>query len=456
MECLYLRVGLGLDVRADFKVIKVGAKENLNEADNLSVIVSSMSSPTTTLPCTFELNDSDTVSILVKAEDLKIGEYRIEFSYTKVNSDREPSDEPFCVDVEAFKVVAYNSDLGGYNTSPYLTVQQVELSATLSSSYVSVSSSSGGGSSVKSIVTNYNGTTEMESNTEYQYESNAEEITMLLSSGTEGVVNSYTLRFTTGSTPPTVTLPEGVTWINHEPIIESNCTYLIEIEEGLATIQGTGIALAHHDFIEKWNTACGDYGSYNTTTKYFELNGLDDITYDQAVEIYTYSNTYNGETNNVCNRGRTNIPQQAGYANTTNDPERSFTNSFSAPNAEFYRISGIIGSLDHAFYDPSSSAPITEIDGTFDADKVFSSSDAAYSPQLCYLTDFTVTSHTKNLYFNGLPSISRATLRHVFEMKSDSSIATSIYLTETAYRYLTSVDLGYAIYMNITLVTIPD
>lgn len=41
-------------------------------------------------------------------------------------------------------------------------------------------------------------------------------------------------------------------------------------------------------FIDIWNTACGSYGSYNATTGFFELNGLTDITYEEALKIDSY------------------------------------------------------------------------------------------------------------------------------------------------------------------------
>ena len=42
-------------------------------------------------------------------------------------------------------------------------------------------------------------------------------------------------------------------------------------------------------FIDMWNKAAGEYGTYNTETGYFELNGLTDITYEEAVYTYTHS-----------------------------------------------------------------------------------------------------------------------------------------------------------------------
>lgn len=38
-------------------------------------------------------------------------------------------------------------------------------------------------------------------------------------------------------------------------------------------------------FIDRWNTACGIWGRYNEETGYFELNGLTDITYAEALRI---------------------------------------------------------------------------------------------------------------------------------------------------------------------------
>ena len=39
-------------------------------------------------------------------------------------------------------------------------------------------------------------------------------------------------------------------------------------------------------FIDLWNAACGVWGRYNEVTGFFELNGLTDITYAEAMKIY--------------------------------------------------------------------------------------------------------------------------------------------------------------------------
>ena len=78
-------------------------------------------------------------------------------------------------------------------------------------------------------------------------------------------------------------------------------------------------------FIDLWNNACIDrttnppraVGQYNESTGYFELNGLTDITYQQAMDIYRY--TSNGVTMDelkVMGYGfaqfRTNLPPSSG------------------------------------------------------------------------------------------------------------------------------------------------
>lgn len=42
-------------------------------------------------------------------------------------------------------------------------------------------------------------------------------------------------------------------------------------------------------FVDLWNQACGVWGKYNDATGYFELNGLTDISYRQALDIYEFT-----------------------------------------------------------------------------------------------------------------------------------------------------------------------
>lgn len=76
-------------------------------------------------------------------------------------------------------------------------------------------------------------------------------------------------------------------------------------------------------FIDLWNNACIDHstnppravGRYNESTGYFELNGLTDITYQQAMDIYRYtSGAFPGNVTEGSNntygyaKFRTNLP----------------------------------------------------------------------------------------------------------------------------------------------------
>lgn len=73
-------------------------------------------------------------------------------------------------------------------------------------------------------------------------------------------------------------------------------------------------------FIDMWNTVCGVLGQYNKETGFFELNGLTDLTYEDAIKIMSYSKHWsyyhfsiNSSTNKL--KIRTNLTPQ-GYSNT--------------------------------------------------------------------------------------------------------------------------------------------
>lgn len=48
-------------------------------------------------------------------------------------------------------------------------------------------------------------------------------------------------------------------------------------------------AAASASFIDLWNAACGEWGGFNPETELFELNGLTDMSYREALEIYNFS-----------------------------------------------------------------------------------------------------------------------------------------------------------------------
>lgn len=79
-------------------------------------------------------------------------------------------------------------------------------------------------------------------------------------------------------------------------------------------------------FIDLWNVAAGTFGRYNTLTGFFELNGLTDISYAEAVEIYLQG-TF--DTLNSAGKRfslRTNLPI------TANQQCGTIDNSFNSDN----------------------------------------------------------------------------------------------------------------------------
>lgn len=73
-------------------------------------------------------------------------------------------------------------------------------------------------------------------------------------------------------------------------------------------------------FIDLWNAACGVWGRYNEATGFFELNGLTDITYAEAMKIYEAGWITTDSARGLYSLSepiRTNIPSQSKYLNIT-------------------------------------------------------------------------------------------------------------------------------------------
>lgn len=78
--------------------------------------------------------------------------------------------------------------------------------------------------------------------------------------------------------------------------INGKQTELVDSED--VVINDNKLSLTEHAkmllFIDMWKEACGSYGGFNEATGFFELNGLTDITYKEALGIYTLSLPYIG------------------------------------------------------------------------------------------------------------------------------------------------------------------
>lgn len=96
-------------------------------------------------------------------------------------------------------------------------------------------------------------------------------------------------------------------------------------------------------FIDMWDVMVGNAGGYNTTTAYFELNGLSDITYGQAKIIYnSYYQTYtkDADYNFSYKSIRTNPPIKYYKSGATTTAVATFLN---CGNMEIFDNFSIIG-----------------------------------------------------------------------------------------------------------------
>lgn len=90
----------------------------------------------------------------------------------------------------------------------------------------------------------------------------------------------------------------------------------LSVYNNVVTIDKTDLA-KKRVFIDLWKSACGQWGTYNEDTGYFELNGLTDITYEEALDIYVhtqdpYNSSYTARTNilNISTRWVTDYYQK--------------------------------------------------------------------------------------------------------------------------------------------------
>ncbi len=109
-------------------------------------------------------------------------------------------------------------------------------------------------------------------------------------------------------------------------------------------------------FIDLWLDAVGSYGSYDTATGMFSLNGLTDITYAQAVTIYNQTNQFMGAM------------QGGKYAHCTfrtNIPNRSIYNSASSVSYTYAFRNNTAVEVIKGNYGTSGVTPTTLIDAFY-------------------------------------------------------------------------------------------
>lgn len=125
-------------------------------------------------------------------------------------------------------------------------------------------------------------------------------------------------------------------------------------------------------FIDLWKEACGKWGTYNAETGFFELNGLTDITYEEAIKIYRAGDIRIREIRGLYAgiNIRTNLPSSTGYGNNIGYSSQGVTvaNSTLGGVKEILNLCSIRGDENNNFYFSSDSK--TNASGLFSAKKI--------------------------------------------------------------------------------------
>ena len=88
-------------------------------------------------------------------------------------------------------------------------------------------------------------------------------------------------------------------WVSIGGTKLANGKYRMGADGKELTLDEAMVRYERNGFIVKWNRECGTDGGYNEATCYFELNGLTDITYEQAVDIDNFGTPFMGIGSNT-------------------------------------------------------------------------------------------------------------------------------------------------------------
>lgn len=170
-------------------------------------------------------------------------------------------------------------------------------------------------------------------------------------------------------------------------------------------------------FIDQWNVACGDYGCWNESTGYFELNGLKDISYSEAIEIMAFDTpiyriggpsfpSYAFATSNV----RTVFPIVGRGSNGVGLMNGNSTFKYAEKIEVIIMREVNLTNIDRMFWDCKK---LRKIEITLGAYGINSAKDGAFYN--CFaLEDVKIGGVSCNLDFSYSPRISRASFEYMF------------------------------------------
>lgn len=209
-------------------------------------------------------------------------------------------------------------------------------------------------------------------------------------------------------------------------------------------------AIGKYDlFIDMWNSECGVDGSYNPESGFFELNGITDIGYEEALSIYQHYNFNNiytgaGGYNKI---GRTNIP----YSGLTTNPLVLPRNWFTHSSMEKIVVSSTDGALRvftcSDIYILSQNQNLTSLTGLY--------STASFSSELsiCHecpnLETFNLTGLNANLNLSQFDKLSGDSITYI--VNNAGTKDKIITVSETTYTKITSDTFSEAVNKNTTI-----
>ena len=207
-------------------------------------------------------------------------------------------------------------------------------------------------------------------------------------------------------------------------------------------------------FIDMWNSACGSYGQYNADTGFFELNGLIDITYDEAIPIYLrkMGPSYDYRFLFYNTKVRTNLMQS-----DTPLVGINFNDCFNASSVEVIRLPDKTG-VGSVFGMLSNTNKLKKIIGRLRIDQMTGSRDfgGTQSP----LEEIWLMWLSKPLDISAYPKIKSECIKFLVENSNNGNTSVDVYIHQDIYEKLTDSSntewneiLQIAIQRNISFLT---
>lgn len=193
-------------------------------------------------------------------------------------------------------------------------------------------------------------------------------------------------------------------------------------------------------FIELWKTAVGSNGGYNSETGFFELNGLTDITYEQALDIYENGKTSYPRPNAIGAHCRTNILMSMGYKTSSFDQYNySIDLSNIGNGAAFAEVIRLTNSAERTVKVENSIAGIfiscfclKKVIGTIFINNFFSSNPYDFSG-CTYLEEIRFANVKSDMRFDFLASISRDSLAFLINNSANGNSSITVTVHKDVY-----------------------